>query len=395
MQRRTLIKSVAGIGGASALGFGGIAAFSGTAAANVTTNFSANEVTLTNDTGDLSKLFITPTFRVEWEGFDQPVGKVRVLVEARARGADGDAGEWSPVFRATPWINTNTEGTVSESAPATTGFYDTGDDGWGPITLFNEFGKPDYSTVPNSDEYLAGTSLGQVDEDGDREIIDDLPGAVNGYYGASGTSDVFDNDDDDSTKRTRVDVRYTVSLHLPSASSSFDGFGLDDEDREGKSPLVMYDESDFDSPANAIPYAELQANGSHPAVAVEKTSFIVETTNEEAKAGVEGETNAGATGGGSPENLSLTWSMGKQQWRIDNYNVDGSIQFTLSEAGNRSNAVTGIVEGGHYSYPHSEVEDGKNDGRGPNGAGEYVELDADTAILSVDGQQVDTKARGN
>lgn len=395
MQRRNLLKTVAGIGTASALGFGGLSAFSQRGAAQVTTNFQANEVTLTNDTGDLSELFITPTFRIEWTGFDAAVGKLRVLVEARARGADGDAGEWSPVFRATPWINANTSGTVSESKPGTEGFYDTGSDGWGPIVLFNEFGKPDYSSVPSSDDYLSGTSLGQVDEDGDGEISDDLEGAVNGYYGATGVSDAFDNDDDGSAKRTRVDVRYTVSLHAPSGSSSFDGFGLDSEDRTEYSPLVMYDEGNFDAPANAIPYDELQAHRNHPAVVVSQTSFVVTTENEPASAGAEGDTNAGATGGGNPQRLGLTWSTGNGSWRVDNYNPGGRMRFTLVDSGDSTNRVTGVVEGGRYSYPHADASDGNNEKRGPNGHGKFVELDADTANLLVDGEQIDTKARGN
>lgn len=395
MQRRNLLKTFAGIGTASALGFGGIATLSQRGSAQLTTSFESNEVSLSNDTGDLSKLFISPSFRVEWDGFDAAVGKVRVLVEARARGAAGEAGEWSPVFRATPWINNNTEGTVTESAPGTAGFYDTGSDGWGPITLFNDFGKPDYSTVPSSDNYLSGTSLGQVDEDNDNEIVDDLPGAVNGYYGATGSSDVFDNHDDDSNARTRVDVRYTVTLHAPGHHDSFDGFGLDDEDRKDYSPLVMHDEGNFDSPADAIPYDELQANANHPAISVSTTSFIVETTNEAAEVGVQGDTNAGASGGGSPQNLRLVWSTGKDMWRIDNMNADGSIHFTLVSADDPRDRVSGVVEGGRYSYPHSEVDNGNNPNRGPNGAGKYVELDASTAKLMVDGEQVDVSARGN
>ncbi|MFC4356578.1 hypothetical protein ACFO0N_01295 [Halobium salinum] len=377
MKRRTLLGTLAGIGTASAVGLG---TFTRRGAASVETNFAANAVSLSNDTGDLSKLFITPTFRVEWSGFDEPVGKVRVLVEARAPGADGDAGEWSPVLRATPWINGNTAGTVTESAgPATTGFYDTGSDGWGPITLFNEFGKPDYSQVPSSEQYLAGTSLGQVDEDGDGQIADDLPGAVNGYYGATGESAVFDNPTDGTDRVTEVEVRYTVSLH----------------EMSNYSPLVMYEDGDFESPANAIPYDELQANASHPAISVTTTTFDVTTINEAAESGVTGETNAGATGGGSAENLRLVWSTGKSKWRIDNLNVDGSIQYTLVSADDPSDRVTGVVEGGHYGYPHSEVENGTNPNRGPNGAGEYVDLDASTAKLLVDGEQVDVMARGN
>ncbi|EJN61297.1 hypothetical protein [Halogranum rubrum] len=395
MQRRNLLKTFAGIGTASAVGFGGIAAFSQRGSAQLTTNFESNEVSLTNDTGDLSKLFISPSFRVEWDGFDAAVGKIRVLVEARARGEDGDAGEWSPVFRATPWINASTEGTATESAPGTSGFYDTGSDGWGPITLFNDFGKPDYSTVPSSDDYLSGTSLGQVDEDDDGEIIDDLPGAVNGYYGATGSSDVFDNDDDDSTARTRVDVRYTVTLHAPGTSSSFDGFGLADEDRSDYSPLVMYDEGNFDGPANAIPYDELQANANHPAISVSTTSFVVSTTNEAAEVGVQGDTNASVSGGGSPQNLRLVWSTGNSSWRIDNMNADGSIHFTLVSADDPQDSVSGVVDGGCYSYPHSDAPDNNNPNRGPNGPGKYVELDASTAKLMVDGEQVDAKARGN
>lgn len=126
------------------------------------------------------------------------------------------------------------------------------------------------------------------------------------------------------------------------------------------------------------------------------SNFVVTVNNQAATATVtgEGETlaegeNEYPLGEGEAGELRLVWSTGECKWRVDNTNPAGTapVPFTLAGVGG-DGSVAGVAHAGHYGYPTSV---------GPNGHdphGLYVALDTSTAKLLVDGDQVDTKARG-
>lgn len=78
MQRRTFMRTVGGIGAATAIGGAGIAFTSGGAAAS-TIDIEGGNPSVSNDRGDLSELTVDPQFTVEWENFDDVVGKNLLL----------------------------------------------------------------------------------------------------------------------------------------------------------------------------------------------------------------------------------------------------------------------------------------------------------------------------
>ncbi|WP_254545122.1 hypothetical protein [Halomarina pelagica] len=57
------------------------------AAANV--RFSAGRVRLSNDSGDVERVFVRPTGRVRWRNFDQPVTGARLTFRATVPGRTG------------------------------------------------------------------------------------------------------------------------------------------------------------------------------------------------------------------------------------------------------------------------------------------------------------------
>lgn len=316
VNRRNLMKGLGSIGAAAAAGGVGTLALTGGAAAAQVNIGAGNPSSMTNDDGDVERVFIEPTLNVNWDGMDDTVGKVRILIESTTgpSGANlADLTGWWPVYRATAWLNgTNDPGNEVENGPGTNGNLSVKatDGGWfgGKVDLYNEFGRPDYSTVSNSDAYLDGTSLGQVDEDDDGEIIDDLPGVVNGYYGAAGDTSEFDEPTDGDTNTQTVYLRYTISLHAPNSSSA-DGYDVPEDDIKPNSPIVMPSGDDGTYPdlsrpawrdsngtlAAAVPYKAMQARTEHPAIMVEHASFDVTITNQEAEAGATGSSGSGSS----------------------------------------------------------------------------------------------------
>lgn len=315
VNRRTLMKAIGSIGAATAAGGVGTLALTGGAAAAQVNIGAGNPSSMTNDDGDVERVFIEPSLNVTWDGMDDTVGKVRILIESTTGPAGATLAEldgWWPVFRATAWLNgTDEPGNEVEDGPGTNGTLSVNatPGKWfgGEVDLYNEFGRPDYSTVSSSDAYLDGTSLGQVDANDDGEIIDDLPGAVNGYYGAAGDTSEFDEPTDGETKTQTVYLRYTISLHAPNSSSA-DGYDVPEDDIKPKSPIVMPSGDDGTYPdlsrpawryndtlAAAVPYKAMQARTDHPAILVEHASFDVTITNEKAEVGATGSSGAGSS----------------------------------------------------------------------------------------------------
>lgn len=310
--RRKFMKLIGGIGAATAASGAGFLAATGGAAATQVEIGANNPSSMTNDDGDVETVFIEPNLDINWDGIDDTVGKVRILIESTT-GPSGanleDLGGWWPLFRATSWLNgTDEPGNEVEDGPGTNGSLSVAPDWFGGrVELYNEFGRPDYSSVQNSDAYLSGTSLGQVDEDGDDEITDDLPGAVNGYYGAADDTSEFDEPVDSETNTQTVYLRYTISLHAPNSSSAA-GYDVPEEDIIPQSPIVMPSGDDGNypeltrsawanngNPAVAVPYKAMQARTDHPGIVVEHASFDVTITNEEAEVGATGSSGAGSS----------------------------------------------------------------------------------------------------
>lgn len=122
------------------------------------------------------------------------------------------------------------------------------------------------------------------------------------------------------------------------------------------------------------------------------TNFHVTVTNQKATAQVDGSGEAHAEGvnehpgePGDPDDLGLVWSTGECKWRIDNTNPAGTapVKFTLENYAT-GESITAYAPADHWGYV------GQHD---PHGL--YFDMSPGTARLFVDGELVDTKARGN
>lgn len=290
--RETLTRrnALRGIGGAGALALGGFAITSSSAASSI--NVTAGNVTISTDHGEIEFVSAQPEIDVEWDGFDQVVGKVRILAEARPHDVDSEyVGSYAPVFRATAWLNGTDDQYEYETGPGyhgtleTNWFADSGDN----IVLYDRDG-PDYGTFQNEEAYFDGTSVGQ-----------DANGRTNSIYDQAGTVDRFFNPTDGTTHPTTVTLRYTVSLHMGNSSST-DDYDVPDEFVQPNSPLVMADADDVSSPIGsyppeAIPYDVLQDNADgHPAIMVEETPFDVRVENQPSQNDTSGQSGTGGSG---------------------------------------------------------------------------------------------------
>lgn len=291
VNRRTALK---GIGGLAALGAGGFA-LSGAAGAQSGASITAQAVQVSNDTGDLSELFIQPELTVGWSGFDEVIDRLRVLIEARpggvtSGGAAGD-GYW-PVYRETPWLDNEDYYPERENAPGTSGTFSgylysrfselpKGSNDFASeslsvpgdlprIVLFSDdYTRPDYDGDYGQD-YLTGVSIAGGGN------------YLNGSYGVAGGTGAFDEDADGVTNDASVDLRFTISLQTAEAVG-----GTPDAD-----PVAMaqagedYDVADYGvtNEAHALTYADLRAMASqgHPSVIVTETSYDVSVENVQA-----------------------------------------------------------------------------------------------------------------
>lgn len=353
MERRQFLKATGGIAAASTIS---LAAFSSTGAAAEATIQSQAPSAISNDRGDLSKITIDPSFRIEWQNMDTAVGKVFVLIEARTK-EDGEyqGAGWSPIFRMMPWLTENKAqngaGQVDYSQPGTTGHFeiagslsqllrvsilsrDNGIDSFQrrPLEVVNETGRPDYSGIDfdaqgrtSLQTFMEGDSMGSASAYADiPELVNNFPGTDAGYYGSAINTDNFDVPEDGQTDSDTVELRYTFALYTANwASAQEDGEGVTgggwmenvrpedlQTDSQGNSVLVMNGEDGYpdittqgnriQSPA-AVHYPTLQSiAGDHPSVVTTTTSFPVTVTNEKAESGggLQGQSNTGAEGSG-------------------------------------------------------------------------------------------------
>lgn len=276
--RRTVLKTL-GTGAAIAAGTGvGVLTLTGGGAASTIDITASNPSTVTNDRGDLTRVTVDPTFRVEWRNMDTAVGKVFYVLEGRTRD-DGTWSDWSPLFRSTPWLTPASLQGAAASPPGTTGFLEFSDPLSAimnrssgarnakdedpralprPIEVVNELGRPDYEGSAAFDDYspasattyLEGSSMGPADgattnldtwvlsrEDGgpietgssslasspdadaDLPLVNNFPGAESGYYGAAGDTERLDVEADGTSDADTVEVRYTFALQTLNESA--------------------------------------------------------------------------------------------------------------------------------------------------------------------------------
>jgi hypothetical protein len=354
MQRRTYLKTL-GTTGIAAAGVG-FAAMTGSATPSSQLSIGDGDAgTVTNDTGDVSEVFVKPKLRVDWEGFDETVDKIRVLVEARLERNDAGAvlpawenevddlrqdiydalgnnyggypllkDSYVPVFRETPWLFNDEYFPEKFSASGTSGSFSKNgnrvpvysraseltnrQDSYfkansipaseiPPIMLFSEqHQRPDYAGLPGSDSGVnenPGQYLSGISISGGGNFL-------NGSYGAAGDTSLLDNtasetttNVDGTTATNRIGLRFTVSLRHDDPSVNADPLAMN-----GFDGLPSHDEDG--DPSQAWQqfnrgYAGLQSiAGSHPAVMVDRAQVKVDARNEAATASGSGRLGANA-----------------------------------------------------------------------------------------------------
>lgn len=268
LSRRSVLASAAGLTVAGA----GVGAFSSSVAgASSSLDVSSGSATLANDRGDLTRISIDPTLRVEWKNFDTAVGKVFVAVLAKTPEQD----RYYPAFRTTPWLTSDGNGNpakingwryndpaIDYSKPGTSGYLEwkrplskvaelsaaargseeftartkpVADNG---IRLITEAGKPnyaDYLSESQYEQYIDGNSMGNtfptvLEEASDEytESYGEYSVLQNGYYGAVADTSFYDVSEDGERETNPVDIRYVVGFYtvneaVVSAEPSSDG----------------------------------------------------------------------------------------------------------------------------------------------------------------------------
>lgn len=300
MERRTFMKAVGGM--AAVTGVSAVALSGGAAAATVNASISAEDVSVDNDRGNLSRVTIAPELSLDWDGFDEAVGKVFCLIEAKV----GD-GEFAPVFRATPWLTADQMGTDSDvTFPLTDGTIT-------PLVIADADGKPDYSSISypagvTAESFLNGTSVGSASAYEELGLQNNYPEENAGYYGAASDTTPFDAETDGEDVATDVTLRYTFELQTPndnqiaaqkgetqSRADYLDSAGIQESDVEtGESLIVMKETGGdtFEDPSG-IPYSTLQESD-HVAAVSTTSTFTVSVANDPSTNAADGSSNTGA-----------------------------------------------------------------------------------------------------
>lgn len=315
MQRRQFLQSAGILGGLAVTGTGALVNLSGSADAGVA-DIVSGDVTISNDRGEVTEVHADPSWELVWSGFDDAVGKIFWLVEASVNG-----GEFSPVYRATPWLGKDQIGTsgsfVRGQSP----------DGVGIITLVDGEGKPDYESIDWSasgrtsyETFMDGTSMGSASAYDGLGFQNNFPEADAGYYGAAGLASEFDNTEDGTMASGTITLRYSFELQRPNVSQLYyivreaDNEDLTDQqviDRAtdlisglqesdidaGNSKLVMNGEDgypSFETPSG-LTYSEVRANTGHPGLMSTTSTLTVNAENTVSDGDTDGDTNGGGS----------------------------------------------------------------------------------------------------
>lgn len=332
ISRRTALKLTGGL----VVAGGGVGALAGSGAAAMSSNFNANDVVVSSDTGDVNEVHLNPTSTIQWENFDVPVTKIRQFLMARltdeADTVIGGTAEttpqtsegWWPLWRETPWLFETIDGESGADfqygdsyarfaqPEYATEYSVTGGDGQkGPATSGTfayplkpsvtpegrsldpaiyvvKEGEPRPDYVGDYDErYLTGVSIAGGGN------------YINGSYGTVGDTTRVDNPTDASSKVTTVELGLLTTLHtdydfaenVPVPSHS-------NPDR--LAPLAMGNSLDVGHPfgddTHALKYDQQISNAaSHPAVDWQTTAFDVTATNEPSETGSQATANTGGS----------------------------------------------------------------------------------------------------
>lgn len=208
----------AGLAGAATVGGMGTVAFSGTVAASAHFDVTAGDVTVADDRGRVSQVTISPSLSINWQHFDEAVGKVFTLIEANVDGQG-----WEPVFRVTFWNSPATVPATGEgtSGPDSTGYYDVNFGSvLAPVVIADENGVPDYESInqddnnTTTDRYKRTTDTGNLDGNA---FVDSYHENW-GYFGPAADVSVFDEDTDGGASSTPVELRYTFAFQTLNAA---------------------------------------------------------------------------------------------------------------------------------------------------------------------------------
>jgi hypothetical protein len=266
----------------------------GSASAAASTGFSAvNPAVVSNDTGDISEVYVAPDVYTQWKNFDEVPLKLRYILEA---GIEGQG--YKPVYRETPWLFTDStsEQTAKDTAQVGTtdrvpdsglanllsknsDFYNlnSNDDPTSTpkIMLFKE-GQSNYYDEPSDYDGHSGGS-GQDHWTG-ASLGADSGAYANGNYGVLGNTDALDSATDGQSKQT------TIKLRLTSVLLNYD------------SESVMQAEYPAYSGSAGYTYQRLRnIESDHPAVNVETAQFTVTAKNEQSSSSSGGNANPGAS----------------------------------------------------------------------------------------------------
>jgi len=333
VNRRTALK---GIGGLAVLG-GGAGVLSSVPASAQLSSIGAGDQTFTDDDGHLHKVTVDPHLEINWDGFDDAVAKVMLVIEAQDLN-----GVWHPVYRMTPWLGdshtSNNTGLVS-TGPGMHGSlqfsstlsdaimsddrYASGhDNAASPVEIANSFGLPDYSGVVadngvSESTYLGGSSIGSA------PTVADYPAIVNsyqcidaGYYGAAMAASDFPAATDGADHSETFNLRYTVAFIRANLSymkfvynggTAFSG-STDAEkiqaalDAARAAGDTFWKASDIDVGNSGVclagavskDYASLRTTVGTPAVLSAVASFTVDITNQQNTASGSGASNTAA-----------------------------------------------------------------------------------------------------
>lgn len=197
MERRSLLKTIGGIGTTAAVGGAGLVATSGGALA-ATSSLSITGSSVTNDDGDLTEVIVSLDHEATWDGFDEPVDAVEYRDVIKRLDGSGSVVA-SHVLR--------------DELDTPVPLSDIADGSWG--------GSDENATGPGTEgKVVAGIQWSVLhDEPSNATYIPPGPSGSVGDVQNFG----MDNDEDDSTKSYILEFTKTVQFYAQDSNGSYTG----------------------------------------------------------------------------------------------------------------------------------------------------------------------------
>lgn len=194
MERRSLLKTIGGIGTASVLGVGAsVTAFSGGAVA-ASSSLNIGNAGVTNDDGDVTQVAVTIGHTAQWDGFDIPVDAAAYRDVIKKVNGDGS-------IAASHVLYDNTDSPVLLSNWSSDG---SGSDGWG--------GPDEHTSGP-------GTS-GNVNAGIDWVVLAEDPSSAAKSVESPGDIANFDLDNPSDGTDKSTTLRYVKQVYFYTEDSS-------------------------------------------------------------------------------------------------------------------------------------------------------------------------------